>query len=348
MTGWFDVRQASVSYDHPFSVPLEHALNIDFVNEALGPGARVAVELSTESAKALVDTIQAVLARAEAGGFVGPSGLSLGAAPSCRSTWSKPICFSPTRTTARIVAAIAHGTQLPAAEPLDLTPPEARTRRIRGGAGRAGDHRRACVWRPDSARSGGRLRRLRAHETPAGIVVVYGNRAYEDALLELRDLVIEQGFIPIAAAAFIGEHSYSTEVTPIAHGRPDVLDLAQAQEFGALIRDRLAAPGVWRRTSPLPVPGAYPHREWIPPTDVAPVTNEALCLRCGDCAHACPTAAIAIGEVVLTNPAACILCTACVKTCPTGARTWDHPRISRSREWLSASCRERKNPELYV
>ena len=118
---------------------------------------------------------------------------------------------------------------------------------------------------------------MRAHETPAGIVVVYGNRAYEDALLELRDLVIEQGFIPIAAAAFIGEHSYSTEATPIAHGRPDALDLARAQEFGALIRDRLAAPGGWRRTSPLPVPGAYPHREWIPPTDVAPVTDEALC-----------------------------------------------------------------------
>ncbi len=258
------------------------------------------------------------------------------------------IYFSPTRTTARIVAAIAYGTQLPAAEPLDLTPPEARTRRIEAA-------RDALVIIGAPVYGGrippeavARLRRLRAHETPAGIVVVYGNRAYEDALLELRDLVIEQGFIPIAAAAFIGEHSYSTEVTPIAHGRPDVLDLAQAQEFGALIRDRLAAPGVWRRTSPLPVPGAYPHREWIPPTDVAPVTNEALCLRCGDCARACPTAAIAIGEAVLTNRAACILCTACVKTCPTGARTWDHPRISRSREWLSASCRERKNPELYV
>lgn len=67
--GWFDVRQANVSFDHPFSAALEHALNIDFVNEALGPGARVAVELSTESAKALAATIHAVLARAEAGGF---------------------------------------------------------------------------------------------------------------------------------------------------------------------------------------------------------------------------------------------------------------------------------------
>ena len=47
--GWFKLREANVSYDHPFDAPLEHALNIDFVNEALGPGARVAVELSVES-----------------------------------------------------------------------------------------------------------------------------------------------------------------------------------------------------------------------------------------------------------------------------------------------------------
>jgi len=68
--GWFAVRQANVSYDHPFNLPSEHALNLDFVNEALGPGARVAVELSAESARALVETIQAVLTRAEAGGYL--------------------------------------------------------------------------------------------------------------------------------------------------------------------------------------------------------------------------------------------------------------------------------------
>ncbi len=68
--GWFDVRQANVSYDHPFNMPLEHALNIDFVNEAQGPGARVAVELTVDSARTLVEAIQAVLARAEAGGYL--------------------------------------------------------------------------------------------------------------------------------------------------------------------------------------------------------------------------------------------------------------------------------------
>src|SRR5258705_8552523 len=67
---WFEVREANVSYDHPFDAPLEHALNIDFVNEALGPGARVAVELSVEAARALVEAIGAVLERAEAGGYL--------------------------------------------------------------------------------------------------------------------------------------------------------------------------------------------------------------------------------------------------------------------------------------
>ena len=69
-TGWFPVRQANVSYDHPFNAPLEHALNIDFVNEAQGPGARVAVELSAEAARSLVETINAVLERAQAGGHL--------------------------------------------------------------------------------------------------------------------------------------------------------------------------------------------------------------------------------------------------------------------------------------
>jgi hypothetical protein len=68
--GWFTLKEADVSYDHPFNAPFEHALNIDFVNEAQGPGARVAVELSVEAARALMETIQAVLNRAEAGGFL--------------------------------------------------------------------------------------------------------------------------------------------------------------------------------------------------------------------------------------------------------------------------------------
>lgn len=68
--GWFKVQAAYVTFDHPFHAPLDHALNIDFVNPSQGPSARVAVELTPEAARALISTIQDVLATAEAGGYL--------------------------------------------------------------------------------------------------------------------------------------------------------------------------------------------------------------------------------------------------------------------------------------
>ena len=61
--GWFEVTEANVSYDHPYHATVEHSLNIDFTNEAAGPSARVAVELTYESARRLVDTILVALER---------------------------------------------------------------------------------------------------------------------------------------------------------------------------------------------------------------------------------------------------------------------------------------------
>jgi hypothetical protein len=69
-SGWFKLEQANVSFDHPFHMPLEHALNIDFVNESMGPSARVAVELSEKAARELVRTILVVLDQAESGGHL--------------------------------------------------------------------------------------------------------------------------------------------------------------------------------------------------------------------------------------------------------------------------------------
>ena len=69
-SGWFQLKEANVSYDHPFHAPLEHALNIDFVNEPMGTSARVTVELSEGAARELVKTILAVLDQAEAGGHL--------------------------------------------------------------------------------------------------------------------------------------------------------------------------------------------------------------------------------------------------------------------------------------
>ncbi len=69
--GWINVQVANVSYDHPFHAPFEHALNIDFVNQDLGLDSRIAVEMNASAARKLVETIQAVLNQAEAGGHLG-------------------------------------------------------------------------------------------------------------------------------------------------------------------------------------------------------------------------------------------------------------------------------------
>lgn len=66
-TGWFPLAQATVYVDHPQHAPYEHTVNIDFANPALGPAARVAVELTEEAALALIDVIKAAIASAPPG-----------------------------------------------------------------------------------------------------------------------------------------------------------------------------------------------------------------------------------------------------------------------------------------
>jgi len=100
---------------------------------------------------------------------------------------------------------------------------------------------------PETARE--RFKILRGHRTPAVIVVTYGNRAYDDALLELKTVVEEQGFQVIAAAAFVTEHNI---VRQIAAGRPDENDLKVIDRFGAAVARKVAegAPSAVRIVQP--------------------------------------------------------------------------------------------------
>lgn len=85
-----------------------------------------------------------------------------------------------------------------------------------------------------------RLREIRGEGTPAIVLAVYGNRSFGTAVAELASFVAGRGFVPVAAGAFVGEHSYSTPETPIAQGRPDARDLAAATAFGAQVREKIA------------------------------------------------------------------------------------------------------------
>ncbi|MBN1813762.1 MAG: 4Fe-4S binding protein [Anaerolineae bacterium] len=261
---------------------------------------------------------------------------------------AKLVYFSPTGTTKKILEGITEGIQVQTTEHLDMTPPESRTREIGEMQGEL-----ALIGAPvyggrlpfDAVQ---RLRRLRSNDTPAVVVVVYGNREYEDALLELSDLVTEGGFIPVAGGAFIGEHSFDSETLPIASGRPDGQDLARAAEFGKAIREKMRGIGALDEIPPLEVPGDFPYKEWSKWPDVSPITQETTCIKCEACVAACPTAAITMNETVFTDTDACIVCCACVRACPTGARVTEHPRIRQSQEWLNTNCRQRKEPETFL
>ena len=89
---------------------------------------------------------------------------------------------------------------------------------------------------PEAAK---RIRQFKANGTPAVLVVLYGNREFEDALKELRDLAVQAGFRPIAGGAFIGEHSFADSKFPIARRRPDQKDIEKCSKFGALIREKV-------------------------------------------------------------------------------------------------------------
>lgn len=140
------------------------------------------------------------------------------------------IFFSPTHTSAQIARAIGEGIGMGRRMETDLTLDESSSPIEMEGE--------LCVIVTPvyggrvPALALQRLQRLKGNGAPAILVVVYGNRDYEDALLELRDTAISLGFMPLTAGAFIGEHSYSTPELPIAAGRPDTDDLQQAREFG--------------------------------------------------------------------------------------------------------------------
>ena len=158
-------------------------------------------------------------------------------------------------------------------------------------------------------------------------VVTFGNRAFDDALIELRDILADNGFRPFAAAAFVGEHSFSKT---LAAGRPDADDLLLAAQFAEQAAARLA--GVDGQTAPVEVPGrAREARTYYQPRDragnpvdirkVKPLTGEA-CDQCGICAAVCPMGSIN-PENVREYTGICIKCGACVKKCPQGAKYYD-------------------------
>ena len=169
-------------------------------------------------------------------------------------------------------------------------------------------------------------------------VVLFGNRNYDDALIELRDIMERGGFRTIAAGAFAGEHSFSQT---LGKGRPDADDLREVQEFARRVAEKVRA---GEPASPIEVRGETPLRPYYTPRDrngngidirkVKPKTSDA-CTKCGWCASVCPLGSISPEDPSVVS-GICMKCCKCVKGCPQGAKYFDDPGYLYHKEELEA------------
>jgi ferredoxin len=262
-----------------------------------------------------------------------------------KKVWA--VFFSPTGTSKTIVEAIASKVAADEHETIDLTHSETTEKCfeedelvVMGVPVYAG--RVAPLAKK-------RLNALQGGNTPAVVVVLYGNREYEDALLELKDLAMAASFTPIAGAAFVGMHSFSNNKVPIAPGRPDDDDLLRARVLAGEIikklgnlRERAAQPD-------LIVPGNSPYKESPGPMPVTPEVDADKCTGCGICVPTCPDAAISLEEgSPVRDVERCIFCCACIRACPEQALFIDAPAVQEKRKWLHDNYARRKEPELFL
>lgn len=247
------------------------------------------------------------------------------------------VTFSPTRTSYKVAKAISKGTNLPVVE-YDVT--YAAPGKVEFGKDTLVVISLPVYGGDIPALARERLEDLEGHSTPAVIVSVYGNRDFEKSVVKTNSFVRQRGFIPVAAGAFVGEHSYSTAQYRVAAGRPNDEDLREAEEFGKAVIEKLNTVGsmavdVARVKAPssgvMNVLGfvcfilGYRRKQKKSPTKIVVRTDETLCRHCGACVGKCPTGAIRVGEEHMTDADKCIKCCACIKQCPTSARLLDTP-----------------------
>jgi len=186
-----------------------------------------------------------------------------------------------------------------------------------------------------------RLSRINGNGAKCAVICVYGNRAYEDTLIELKDTVEKSGFFVIAAVAAIAEHSIMHQY---AAGRPNQEDIKVLQNFSEKIIEKFKSSDYLKTT--ITVPGNCSYKK-AGSGGIIPKAGKG-CISCGVCAQKCPVSAIDINDPTKTNSKQCISCMRCVSICPEKARKVNSALIAAASLAISKACSVKKECELYI
>lgn len=185
-----------------------------------------------------------------------------------------------------------------------------------------------------------RLKELTGNRAKAVAMVVYGNRDYDDALLELTDILTEADFDMLGAGAFIGQHSIFPKVAAL---RPDDHDLAMLNGF---VSECMRVMETGSKRCP-DVKGKRPYKKagGVP---LHPSGNPNECNRCGKCVEKCPVEAIRAETPYLTDGERCISCGRCIRICPAHTRKYSGIKYKLIGAIFTGAFSKRKEPEFTV
>ena len=184
-----------------------------------------------------------------------------------------------------------------------------------------------------------RLGGLKGNLAKCAVIVTYGNRAYDDALLEFKNILIERGFIPLGFAAIVGRHTYGQ----IQVDRPDTDDLKMCWEFGKCILEKIDG-GFFHVPD---VPGNFPYKDGGNGGSFFPSTSDK-CRKCGLCARDCPQEAISGDNYDIVDTTKCISCFRCIRGCPFGARVMDTDEYRAFAEMFTKKLSRRCENEIFL
>lgn len=182
------------------------------------------------------------------------------------------------------------------------------------------------------------IKKIKGNNTNAVVVNVYGNRDYDDALVELYDIVESNNFNIIGAGAFIAQHSRFNEV---AKNRPDIKDEEKIIEFSKKIIGNLD-----KKDLKLKIRGNRPYKD-IKILGLNP-TGDENCTNCNACVRICPTNAISIKDPRITDNEKCISCMACVYSCAYNSRKLHIDKFSEISNKFYEKNKSRKEADIFI